>query len=351
MKLQTLLRNSRDGFLNKILLNSLVFSFIFFGVACEDKIPSKSVDDNILHFSEASVSGNKLTTEKVDAKYFIASDANLYVGENDEVKSYALLKFAGMNALPDTIDEVLEAKLTLYMNYTLPYDTLVTDDNWINVYLIKGDGGVSWSDSDWNYDMNEQFDVAVLDKVFLTKYHIGNQDTCEIELPDSIVTFWTDSLNSEGGLLLEGTSDNEERIQKIYSSNNSIKNPIVYSHYIVDGDTVEKYYTPSSDVTIFENKNQADERDCLSISEMYNEAIFVKFDIADLIDDPDSNVYVPEARLKLHVDLNNSKLYDDYLMLNYSLIDTNEYYPEYIYDNQSPNDYMLLGYKDTCSGF
>jgi hypothetical protein len=350
MKLQKLLRTFENLLIRKFIFSSFLILFVLFAFSCEDKIPSKSIDETILNFTEKSVSGELLSVEKQDAKYFATKDLNLFVGENEEFKSYALLKFSDMASLSDTLD-VLDVKLTLYTNYTLPFDTTITDDNWINVYLLMGNPGMPWSESDWDYSMKNPMDVASWDKKLITTYHIGESDTFEVDLPDSLVAYWSDSLNVEAGLLLEGTSENGNRIQKFYSSNSSTKNPMISAQYIASDDSVTKYYEPSDDVTVFENKQIGEPRNNLTISEMYNEALFVKFDMADMINDPDSNVYVPEARLKLYVDLENSQLYDDYLMLNYSLIDTNEYYPEYIYDNQTADDYILLGYKDSVVTF
>jgi hypothetical protein len=346
MKLLKLLKNFRKKS-SQIALSPVIFFLIIFGLSCEDKIPLQSVKDNILTFAEKSLSGDQLLVEKKAAKYPVGTDGSLFFGEDDNLRTCSLLKFTGMSAIPDTIDEIINSTLTLYINRALPVDTNLTDDNYVNIYLIKSVENFSWSEDDWNYTIDNPVEYDNLDKELLTTYHIGEQDTCIIDLPESLIHFWTDSLHAEGGILLEGDSRNNGRFQRLYSTNNTSLAPVIHTEYILEADTISKYYIPTDDVSFSIEKNGAESRDFLSVSEMYGEALFIKFDVADMLDNPDSNIYIPEARLKLHIDKEKSENWQDYLYLNYTIVDTNEYYPEYIYDNQSPYDYILIAKEDS----
>ncbi len=345
MKLLKLLKKFKKGHL-KFSLSALIFFLIAFGISCEDKVPSQIVNNNILNFSEITISNEKLEVSKKNSRYNIGRDGSLFFGENEDVKTYSILKFTGMNLIPDTLDEVLDLKLTLYMNKTLPVDT-TDNNNYINIWRINNLDGISWSEDDWTNSIN----FENLEKELLTTYHIDNNDTCEIVLDTSLVRFWTDSLNSEGGIILESDVNNGSIFQSVYSIDNTTKKPVIYVNYRVEEDTTEGYYNPTDDVTFSFDKKPDEIRDFLAVSEVYEEAIFLKFDVKDLMADPDSNVFIPEARLKLYIDQTNTKNYQDNIYLNYALLDTNDYYENYLYDNPVAISGISVGYEDSIAIF
>ncbi|MBN2281282.1 MAG: hypothetical protein JXQ65_11950 [Candidatus Marinimicrobia bacterium] len=351
MKLLKLLNRFSNSFL-KIGYSLIILTFFIH--SCEDKIPTKSVDENILHFSEATLQGDQLTVVKEHSKYATGNDSYLFIGETSDFQSVALIKFPDFETLPDSVagEAVFQLGLTLYPSENLPVDTNDTDANYINIFLVKSP--LDWDEDETTFNVDNPLDEA-LEKEFITRFFIGEEDTCTIDLlehKDKFIPFWYDSTNASSGLLIEGDPENGNHIQRLYSHNNSGKEPTLKIQWAIEDDTTSKTYTPDDDLSIFFNKNSGEDRSqFLSVSEAYNEILRIDFSINDLMEVTDSNIYVPEARLKLHVDLENSVYFNENIYLYLALLDTNEYYDEYLYDITSSDNGVVLTPNDSVAVF
>lgn len=326
-----------------------LFLFVFF-VSCEDKLPTRTLDESILSFSEQTLSGETLQIRKEKSRYKTGADGSLYFGENEDLKMISLLKFTDMNTLPDTLDEILELKLTLYSNKILPVDTTQENRNSVNIYLVKSP--LIWSEDETTFDINNPLEFDNLEKELLTTYYIGEQDTCEVDLlglSENIATFWMDSTNSESGIILEGGLQNMHNFQSIFSRNTGSMEPEINIRYVVAEDTTEKNYIPSDDLSIPINKNEGAERNFWSVSQTYNEVLLLNFDLHDLMSSPDSNVYIPEAKLKLRIDPEHTNNFSDKIYLYLSLLDTADYYEDYLYDISSAGNGVAVDVDDSLA--
>ena len=324
-----------------------------FLTSCDDKLPTKSVGENILTYSEATLTGSDFEVTKVHSKYATGKDGVLYFGENDDFKTVSLLRFTSFEGVTDTLDEILALNLTLYSNGSLPIDTNRVDNNYVNIWLVKS--ALDWEEEDATFNIENPLDLDNLDKVLITRYNIGEQDTCVIDLfefKDEFVPFWLDSTNAAAGIILEGDIENSENIQKLYSVNSSGREPRFSIDYRVEEDTLSRIYIPADDLTIYMDKNSEEDRsEFLSTSEAFNEAIMVNFNINDIMSVTDSNVYIPEAKLKLHVDSENSIYFNDNIYLYLALLDTADYYDEYLYDITGSDNGVMVEPGDSIAVF
>ena len=347
MKLLELLRN----FSNLEISYPLIILTLFL-TSCDDKLPTKSVDNSILTYSQSTLTGSDFDVTKVRSKYAAGKDGNLFFGENDEIKAISLVRFTSFEYVPDTLDEVLDLNLTLYVDDNLPIDTNNVDNNYVNIYLVKTQ--LDWEEEDATFNMENPLYLDNIEKELIARYLIGDQDTCIIDLmeyKDKFIPFWLDSIDAASGIILEGDDENGENIQRIYSMNSSGREPRFSIDYRVEEDTLSKIYIPNDDITICFDKKDEDRSGFLSISEAYNEAVTVNFSINDLMSVTDSNVYVPEAKLKLYIDRENSEFLQDDIYLYMALLDTADYYDEYLYDITASDNGLLVEPDDSVAVF
>ncbi len=346
MKLLKSLTNLNNGILK--FINFFLVS-IFFFAACENKLPTKNSDTNILTFDSIKVGADKLQFSSKSATYYTGKDGKLYIGENEQLKTVSLMKFPTMQYLPDTLEKVLDLTLSLVTSEGLPIDTNVQNNNKLNLYLI--DEPVDWTEEETTYNINNLFSFETMNKIPLLKnIELGSQDTCVIDLLEAdfdLVNHWLDSTNAEGGLILELVKDGaaSHQFQSIYSSN-SVAPPEIYVNYINGGDTIDVGYEPNDDLTAPARFNNS-EMESWSVSEIYNKALLLNFDLGELFNPVDSNIYIPEAQLKLHIDADLTENYSDNFGLYVSLIDTNNYYDDYIYDISQTSDAIVVNPEDS----
>ena len=351
MKLLKLLKNYKY-FALKFCPVLLILIIILFSIACEDKIPSRNINQNILEFSEKALSEDKLETKRVDSKFRTGGDSYLFIGKDETVTTRSLMKFTSMNTLPDTIDQVLELKLTLYTHKILPVDTSNHEPgDKIKLWLVKNTDQLKWQEDEWDYNLQNPIDYENLEKDLIATIDMSDDDTNSVQLPESLITFWNDSTNSEGGLILESDEQNGNKYHRIYSSDASSKKPLIYTKYVVEDDTLEKSFYPTDDITFSIGKDVIEKRDYLNVSEMYNDAIFVKFDMSDLMHEPDSNTWVPEARLKLYVNDEKTNNFNDKYYLYFTILDTVDLHENYIYDKNIYHSSIAVGTGDSVVVF
>ena len=350
MKLLELLKIFSNGIL-RISYPLIILTLLL--TSCEDKLPTKSVDNSILTFTSVELNGDDFELTKVYSRYASGKDGYLFFGENEDIKTISLLRFTSFEAVTDTLDEILELNLTFYTSDNLPIDTNAIDDNYVNIWLIKSQ--LDWKEEEATFNIDSPLDLDNLEKELITKYHIGDQDTCIIDLleyKEKFVPFWLDSTNAAAGIILEGTSENLENIQRLYSKNSINKEPRFNINYRVEEDTLSKIYIPNDDMTIVINKNSEEDRSgFLSASEAYNEAITLNLSINDLMAVTDSNVYVAEASLKLHIDQENSEYFNENFYMYIALLDTSEYYDEYLYDITASDNGVAVEPDDSIAVF
>ncbi len=335
---------------NKLSWKIIFLLILFIGLFlnCEDKIPTQTVDSNILEYSQKEMDAEDMEIRTVISNYNLSSESELYFGEDDNIKSLTIMKFRDFLVLPDTIDEVLDFSLIFYPKESLPVDTSDEDNNYVNIWMVTSP--LDWSEDETTFDMDNPLDFENLEKEPVAEqYLIGAQDTCEIDLHESLFYNLMDSATVEAGFVFTGDPANGDNFQSIHSRNTSDHEPRIHFRYVVNDDTTDRTYRATDDLTVTTRKNQAEENDQLLVSQSFNEAVLLNFDLDDLWESPDSNVYIPEARLKLHINRAECIDYNDDFYLYITLLDTADYYADYLYDIASSTNGVKIGVDDSVA--
>lgn len=298
---------------------------------CEEMVPILQLEKAPLEFTDVTVRDSLIsdTTQLIDPK--LGSSKLLLTGNNNEVNAYSLLRFDNFNTLPDTVDSIVCVTLKLLSSTEIPYDTVSSTNVGISISLLKSD-----IESNWSEDSSSGRDFS-LEGFNLTKLRdttFSSNDTIEFVLPDSIISFWRDSLVTNYGIIIQLIKPAENTMVSFYSRQNSSKSPILEVEYLMEGDTVttKKSFYPTADLSIL-NFYQTDlDSKYLLMSNGQSLRSFLKFDLSNII--TDKNWVIAEALLHLKVDTLQMKGYGDNIHFYVNLLDSvvdwssSEYIPD-----------------------
>ncbi|MBL7135646.1 MAG: DNRLRE domain-containing protein [Candidatus Marinimicrobia bacterium] len=294
-------------------------------------VPILQLEKAPLEFTDVTVRDSLIsdTTQLIDPK--LGSSKLLLTGNNNEVNAYSLLRFDNFNTLPDTVDSIVCVTLKLLSSTEIPYDTVSSTNVGISISLLKSD-----IESNWSEDSSSGRDFS-LEGFNLTKLRdttFSSNDTIEFVLPDSIISFWRDSLVTNYGIIIQLIKPAENTMVSFYSRQNSSKSPILEVEYLMEGDTVttKKSFYPTADLSIL-NFYQTDlDSKYLLMSNGQSLRSFLKFDLSNII--TDKNWVIAEALLHLKVDTLQMKGYGDNIHFYVNLLDSvvdwssSEYIPD-----------------------
>ena len=317
----------------KRFLFLLPFGLLLFVNMCEEKIPILQLEKVPLVFTDITVSDGMIsdTTQLIDPK--LGSSKLLLTGNNDEVSAYSLLRFDNFNTLSDTLDSIICVTLKMPSSTEIPYDTTSEDntDIGVSVSLLKSDIESNWSEDSSN---SGNFSLIGFNLIELWDTIFYDYDTLEFALPDSIISFWRDSLITNYGVVIQLTKPTENSMVSFYSRENASKSPILEVEYLMEGDTVttKGSFCPTADLSIL-NFYQTDlDSKYLLMSNGQSFRSFLNFGLSNLI--TDKNCIIMEALLYLKIDTTLTKTYGDNIHFYVTLLDSASDWcnPEYFSD-------------------
>jgi len=303
--------------------------------ACEEKLPTLQTDETPLEFETITISADSLFIQRTIEPSLGKSDI-LFIGNDEDVYAYTLMKFANLSALPDTLDSLISVSLNLQTYHQ--FQSAVTENQSIDISIsqLNNNGDDPWTEDSTNVN---NFDVNNYDLKLLRSHTFSENDTTlEIPLETGLVAGWHDSSNTDYTLVLQQEGINLSGIQAIYSKDGTYY-PWLEVKHLEDGDTSIIKIIPSEDLSILTFKKEPSSSNSY-ISSGRSSYSYLKFDLKN--DFHDKNVVIAKAYLHLTIDTVQSQLYGEnfHLYLNFldsALLADQNYNPLYeVYDQYYP---------------
>jgi len=319
--------------------------------ACEEKMPTLHIDKAPLEFDTLTVVADSLFIQRTIEPSLGKSDI-LFIGNDDNVYAYTLMKFANLSALPDTLDSLISVSLNLQTYHQFQPEEIENPSIDISISQLNNSGIDPWTEDSTNFKVNND------DLKFLTSYLFTESDTTiEIPLDTNLVAGWHDSSNTDYTLVLQQSDTSlSGGIQAIYSKDAQLY-PWLEVIYIQDGarDTIK--IIPSEDLSILTFKKEPPSSNSY-ISSGRSSYSYLKFDLENNFHD--KNVVIAKAYLHLTIDTVQSQLYGENFSLyfNYldsALIENSSYNPLYevsdqYYPVESSNSVAVIDIKKLIQG-
>ncbi|HCK98846.1 MAG TPA: hypothetical protein DHW42_01885 [Candidatus Marinimicrobia bacterium] len=305
--------------------------------ACEEKIPTLPIDKAPLIFETITIPSDSLNFDQRTIEPNLGGSGVLFVGNDEHIYAYTLLKFANLSTLPDTLDSLISVSLNLQTYHQFQSSGESADSVDISISRLYNNGDDPWSEDSSNY---KNFVLADHTVDYLTSFTFHETDTITVKsvLLDSILLDWHAG-NNDYTLVLQQADTAIASVQAFYSSEET-HYPWLEISYIQDGDTVSIKIIPSEDLSIISFKDNVDIDKNLSISAGRMSFARLNFNLKNLI--RDKNAVIAKACLHLNINQDQSQLYGEnfslYVTIPDSAVnDTSDYNPMHqVYDHLHP---------------
>ncbi|MCK4688752.1 MAG: hypothetical protein KAT41_00490 [Candidatus Marinimicrobia bacterium] len=249
----------------------------------------------------------------------IGASNKLFVGKNDEVYAFSVLRFDNFTALPDIIDSLIGANLRLSCASNSP----VSNDTNLSVSLLESDAGENWSEENSNIN---NFSLSGFIQEHLGVLKCEPDDTTMsqlyLELQDaflSLLTSWRDTLNTNCGIIIQQIDTTMDAIYYL-SSRESSSSPYIEVKYIENGDTLKKSIYPTADLSIIDFRENSTTPERLGVNNGKALYSFLKFDLSDTL--INKNCVIGKSFLCLKVDTALTRNYDGDFLLYLTVLDS-----------------------------
>jgi len=301
-------------------------AFLLIIGACEEKIPTIQNPGGFYSIDTLTIPADSITFAQAVANPSIGQSDMLYIGNDENVYAYSLLKLDEVNLfLPDSVDEFTSLKLILRSGHQYRLDESSTDSIKISVFQIMNDGVNPWSeDSNHvnNFNIQDYLDAGKLS--FLTEFTYSDSDTVNIDLGIAginMVTDWYDDTNQDYTLVFMQSDTNIAAIQTFYSLETS-RYPYLDVNYSINDDstTQTRSVLPTEDLSIIKFKKSIDSSTLFNINSGRASFSVLKFNFENLF--TDKNEYIAKADLRLNVDPVQTQQYGEMFYLYVNLADS-----------------------------
>jgi hypothetical protein len=305
--------------------------------ACEEKIPTLQTDEAPLEFETITINADTLNFDQRTIEPSLGKSDILFIGNDEHVYAYTLLKFANLSALPDTLDSLISVSLNLQTYHQFQPEGIENQSIDILISQLNNDGVDPWTEDSTNVN---NFDVNIYDLELLKLHTFTESDTTlEIPLDTNLVACWYDSSNTEYTLVLQSDASLSGGIQAIYSKDGAYY-PWLEVIYIQNGvrDTIK--IIPSEDLSILSFKKSENSETHMFINSGRSTYSYIKFHFEDELHD--KNTVIAKANLHLTIDTVQSQLYGENFRLYFNFLDSalladQNYNPIYeVYDQYYP---------------
>jgi len=301
--------------------------------ACEEKIPTLQIDKAPLEFETIIIDADTLNFAQRTIKPSLGKSDILFIGNDEDVHAYTLLKFANLSALPDTLDSLISVSLNLQTYHQFQPEGIEID---ISISQLNNDGVDPWTEDSTNIN---NFDISNYTMNSLAFKTYQETDTLSISLENDLVASWHDSSNKGYTLVLQQMDTCLYSIQAIYSKD-GIYYPWLEVKYLEDGDTSTIKIIPSEDLSILFFKKSENSESHMFINSGRSTYSYIKFHFEGELHDV--NTVIAKANLHLTIDTVQSQLYGENFYLYFNFLDSalladQNYNPLYeVYDQYYP---------------
>jgi len=287
--------------------------------SCEEKLPTIQNPGSLYDIDSLVVSADSMDFYRVVREPYIGTSDVLYIGNDENVFAYTLLKFTKINEyLPDAVENFVGFQLLLRSYHQYRSDE--SDDSPVDIHILnlRNDGLDPWaedSNSVNNFHL-EEYNVDTL-----TSFTYSDSDTVFIDLDTSLVRSWFDGTNGDRSLVLMQADTSIAAVQAFYSTESSYY-PMVKIFYRETGDTVtqSQLILPTEDLSIIRYKQTAESDGVLKINSGRASFGVLTFKFENHLQD--ENVYVAEANLRLKIDPAWTRCYGETFYLYANLADS-----------------------------
>jgi hypothetical protein len=301
--------------------------------ACEEKIPTLQTDEAPLEFETVIINADTLNFVQRTIEPSLGKSDILFIGNDEDVYAYTLMKFANLSALPDTLDSLISVSLKLQTYHQFQPEGIEVD---FSISQLINGGDDPWTEDSTNIN---NFDISNYTMNLLASKTYQETDTLSISLENDLVVSWHDSSNTDYTLVLQQEDTSLSSIQAIYSKDGTYY-PWLEVKYLEDGDTSTIKIIPSEDLSILSFKKSKNSESHMFINSGRSTYSYIKFHFEDELHD--INTVIAKANLHLTIDTVQSQLYGENFHLYFNFLDSalladQNYNPLYeVYDQYYP---------------
>ena len=286
---------------------------------CEEMVPILQLEKAPVFFDYIRINSSLISDTTFLGEPKIGASNKLFVGKNDEVYAFSVLRFDNFTALPDTIDSLIGANLRLSCASNSP----VSNDTNLSVSLLESDAGENWSEENSNIN-NFSLSGFIQERLGVLKCEPDDTTMSQLylELQDtflSLLTSWRDTLNTNCGIIIQQIDTTMDAIYYL-SSRESSSSPYIEVEYIENGDTLKKSIYPTADLSIIDFRENSTAPERLGVNNGKALYSFLKFDLSDTL--IDKNCVIGKAFLYLKVDTALTRNYDGDFLLYLTVLDS-----------------------------
>ncbi len=328
---------------NRIVRGALVIAFAALSLmpSCSEQIPYEETNTAPLLFSDVRIEADHIVDSTQILTPKLKSSLRLLAGRDEHSSAYALIRFNDFTGLSSLVDSLISSIFVIRTESELPYDSLNVHNHEIAVYLLSSDSHVNWAQDTFP----DTWSLEGFDRELLGTFAYSNNDSIEIEIPNSVFRGWYDDwYNGDSlynyGLLLQAADTTEPLMQAFTSAENSYYAPALIADFFYEGDTVSTTTYASEDISVIRFFDIAPDPGHSYVSKGQAYRSFLKIDLTDAL--TDKNEIVGEAILHLKVDTTQTFNYNENFYLYLTQLDSTEWYDEAL--TTSTSDYIA-----TCS--
>lgn len=315
---------------------------------CEQEVPILAGTGDPIVFIDTTLDLSSATTKYSEA--LSTDDYYIYAGKSGNNESYGLLRFDGLEYLPDSIssDSIVSVTFVFYpADFYSDLDTNLNSAS-LNFYFLDGDTLWDWSD-DSTY-IEEKPDMDIEDNSWFGTYDpFLDYDTNDVEI-DVAPTLIGDLARDDFLVLMTGGDLENEDFYAIYSRQSSY-DPYFYVLYIEDGDTSSLTASVTSDLTISPaSVDPVDTTSTLGIIGGYEYSVLLNFPvdtIANMIEN-DQDLIVAKSELLLPIDTDQSQLYNHSMGIQVNMLE-DSWYESFLRESSSYNAASTVYTDDTLA--
>lgn len=333
-----------------VFLNIVLMTMLIIISGCEEKMPTIQNPGDFHTFKTLTISADSMVFAQAVVEPDIGESGILYIGNDENVYAYSLLKFSTLNNyLPDSVEGFISLKLNLRSNHQYCLNNSSGGSVDVDIYHLRYGGVDPWAE-DSNHVNN--FDIGDFNLEQLASFTYSDSDTVVIELSADLIAHWHDDPDPDYTLVFMQSDTTIAAVQTFYSSESSYY-PWLEISYRLDGDTLTSNILPNEDLSIIKFKKSVESSSLLNINSGRASFSVLKFNFEDLL--LDRNEYIAKADLQLKIDPVQTEQYGDIFYLYVSLADSSilnddgTLDPNYNPVEQSYDFYHTISSSDTVA--
>jgi len=331
-------------------------AFLLIIASCEEKIPTIQNPGGFYDINMLTISADSMTVAQAVVNPGIGQSDILYIGNDENVYAYTLLKFGEIDYyLPDSVEKFISLKLNLRSDRQYRLDSSNNDTIKIEILHLENDGADPWTEDSSHFGNFKIENYKNLGKLrVLAEFAYTDSDTVVINLDTALVSQWYKVTNEDYTLVLMQSDTNKTAVQTFHSTESPYYPWLEVVYYVV-GDTSLKssYILPTEDLSIIKFKKPAGSSNLLSINSGRASFSVLAFDFEDLF--TDENEFIAKADLRLNIDPVQTQQYGEIFYLYVNLADSSildadgNLDPNYNPVGQSYDFYHAVGVSDTIA--